>query len=89
MLTAAIIQYDQNGSIDVVTCDAGPGACTHINGVVPVPPEYLTSLKFDFADLDQPGGTQWSFLKSGADTIRMLCAEPLTREQIDHRKQAR
>ncbi len=86
---AAITEYDQNGSIDVVTWDQGAGTLTHINGVIPSRPDYLTSLRFDFADLDQPGGSQWSFLKSGADIIQMLYAEPLTQKQIDRLKQAR
>lgn len=84
---AAMTDWVADSVIDVVTWDAGQGKLTHVNGVIPVPPNYLTGLRFDFVDLDQPGGTVWSFLKTGADTIQILFAEPLTAQQMDKLKQ--
>ena len=40
-------------------------------GVVPMPDDYLSSLKFDFVTTAD-GGTTWTFLKAGADTIQVL-----------------
>ena len=79
---AAVREYAQNGVIPVATWDSAAGKLTHATGVVPVPPDYQKALRFDFVDLDRPGGSKWSFLKSGADGMQMLFAEPLTAEQM-------
>jgi hypothetical protein len=84
---AAVQDYVADGVIDVVTWDANTSSLSHIQGVVPVPPDYLTALRFDFVDLDQPGGSVWSFLKTGADTIQMLYGTPLTAEQMQKLQQ--
>jgi hypothetical protein len=84
---AAVQDYVDDGVIDVVTWNAGESKLDYLQGVIPVPPDYLTSLRFDFVDLDQPGGTVWSFLKTGADTIQMVYGEPLTQAQMDKLKQ--
>jgi len=60
---------------------------TYQTGVIPVPPNYFEGgLRFDFVTLDQPGGTQWSFVKTGPDIFQMLYATPLTQEQMDKLK---
>ena len=51
--------------------------------MVPVPPDYQTALRFDFVDLDRPGGKVWSFLESGPDRIQMLFGESLTDSQME------
>ncbi len=81
--SAALNQYVAEGVINVARWDDMAQTMTHVQGVVPVPPDYETALIFDFVDLDQPGGTVWSFLKTGADVIQLLFSEPLTQEQIN------
>jgi len=70
----AIDQYNTDGFIDVAKWDEGAGNLVYPTGVVPLPADYLTSLKFDFAATDSPDGVGavWTFLKSGADTIQIL-----------------
>lgn len=79
---AADRDYADHGVINVATWDSTAGKLTHATGVVPVPPDYEKALRFDFVDLDHPGGTAWSFLKSGADRMQILFAEPLTAQQM-------
>lgn len=67
----AIIQYNADGIIDVAKWDPGTSNMIYPTGVVPMPDDYLTSLKFDFATTAD-GGTTWTFLKAGADTIQVL-----------------
>ena len=67
----AIIQYNAEGIIDVASWDAGASNMVYPTGVIPMPEDYLTSLKFDFATTAD-GGTTWTFLKAGADTIQVL-----------------
>jgi hypothetical protein len=54
--------------------------------VVPLPADYLESLKFDFATTDSETGegAVWTFLKAGADTIQILpqYVTPLSVEQM-------
>jgi predicted CXXCH cytochrome family protein len=78
----AVRDYAGHGVIQVATWDSASGKLKHATGVVPVPPDYQKALRFDFVDLDRPGGTAWSFLKSGADRMQILFAEPLTAEQM-------
>jgi predicted CXXCH cytochrome family protein len=84
---AAMTDWEADGVIDVVVWDSADSKLNYMNGVIPVPPNYLTGLRFDFVDLDEPGGTVWSFLKTGADTIQMVYGEPLTEAQMEKLKQ--
>lgn len=52
----------------------------HLSGVIPVPWDYATRLKFDFVAKNLDG--TWSYLKSGADRSQMLYATPLTPDQM-------
>ena len=76
--------YFANGAIDVVTWDAGTETLSHATDRVPVPPDYLTAMKFDFVTLDSVvnGTKYWSFLKSGADTIQIVYGSALTADQM-------
>jgi predicted CXXCH cytochrome family protein len=67
----AIVQYNAEGIIDVAKWDDVAKTMTYPTGVVPMPADYLTSLKFDFVTTAD-GGTTWSFLKAGADSIQVL-----------------
>jgi hypothetical protein len=81
--SAAVGDYLEDGVIDVVWWDEATGTLDHVEGVVPVPPDYGTALRFDFVDLDRPGGTIWSFLESGPDNIQILFGEPLSDAQME------
>ena len=87
----AIQQYNSEGIIDVAKWDAvTPGSADstlfYPTGIVPMPADYLTSLKFDFVTTDSPDGVGavWTFLKAGADTIQVLdfWMTPLSVEQM-------
>lgn len=80
---AAVRDYLDDGVMDVAWWDESTGGLRHLQGVVPVPPDYRTALRFDFVDLDGPGGTAWSFLESGPDAIQILFGEPLTESQME------
>lgn len=85
---AAVADWAADSAINVVTWDPAAGKLSYLKGVIPVPPNYQTGgLKFDFVDLNQPGGTVWSFLKSGADKIQLLFGQPLTTQQMERLKQ--
>ena len=81
--SAAVRDYLDDGVIDVAWWDEATARLDHLKGVVPVPPDYRTALRFDFVDLDRPGGTVWSFLESGPDNIQMLFGEPLSDAQME------
>jgi hypothetical protein len=80
---AAVRDYLDDGVIKVAWWDEATGTLKHAAGAVPVPADYRTALRFDFVDLDRPGGTSWSFLESGPDSIQILFASPLTDSQIE------
>jgi len=70
----AIIQYNAEGIIDVASWDEGTSTMSYPSGVIPMPEDYLTSLQFDFVTTDSEDGVGavWTFLKAGADTIRVI-----------------
>jgi hypothetical protein len=82
----AIDQYNAEGIIDVQTWDPGIENLVTPTGVVPLPVDYLESLKFDFATTDSETGegAVWTFLKAGADTIQILpqYVTPLSEAQM-------
>lgn len=85
----AVEDWHEDGVIDLVVWDEtknDPNGknLTYQQGVIPVPPNFFQGgLRFDFVNLDQPAGTQWSFLKTGADIYQMLYASPLTEAQME------
>ena len=81
--TVAVRDYLEDGVIDVAWWDDATGTLEHAKGMVPVPPDFRTALRFDFVDLDRPGGTVWSFLESGPDSVQILFGEPLTEAQME------
>ena len=84
---AAVQDWAADGVIDVVTWDAMAGSLNHMTGVIPVPPDYLEGLRFDFVDQATPAqggpGGPWQFLEAGPDSIHILYGEPLTESQMD------
>ncbi len=81
--------YNQTGKIYVVKWDANQNKLVNTKGVIPVPPDWMTSLEFDFVDYtgrvdSATDPTKWVFLKSGTDLRQELSAyvAPLTAEQM-------
>lgn len=89
--TSTIQNYNQTGEIVMTRWNEAEKKVEFAQGVIPIPPDWQKALKFDFVnytgDVTDPTSpfdpTKWEFLKSGADTLQMLFAEPLTPEQMD------
>gem|GEM_PF-1019477 len=88
---AAAQEYAVTGVMTVTQWDAATGTLTGPTGTIPVPPDWITALRFDFLDytgdpatpIAETDPTLWQFLKTEADLTQMLFAEPLTQEQIE------
>jgi hypothetical protein len=89
---AAVTDWHDDGVIDLVVWDPNKNDpngknLTYQNGIIPVPPNFgQGGLRYDFVTLDQPGGSIWSFVKTGADIYQILYATPLTQAQMDKLK---
>jgi len=86
---ANVQTYNQTGQIYVVKWDTTQKKLINAKGVIPVPPNWKTALKFDFVDYtgrvdSATDPTKWVFLKSGADLMQELSTyvAPLTSEQM-------
>jgi hypothetical protein len=88
---ARVQEYNSTGSIQMTTWNAAasPPTIVGTTGVVPIPPDWRTALKFDFVDYTGDPATatdptKWIFLKSTPDTTQMLAqyATPLTQAQM-------
>jgi hypothetical protein len=66
----AIIQYNTDGFIDMAKWDVATSKLINPDGVVPIPEDYLTTLKFEFVSTDVLPPV-WTFYKASADTIRI------------------
>jgi hypothetical protein len=66
---------------DGVNPPAGDAGLTSLTGVIPIPFNYQTALKFDFFHWD---GTNWWFVETGPDGFQMLPQyfQPLTDAQL-------
>lgn len=79
-----------SGAIRLVTWDQGRRSLSWLRGVVPVPPDYESSLRMDFmsfngdpAALPGPEAGSWTrFGEDVPDGVQMLFATPLTEEQM-------
>jgi hypothetical protein len=80
---AAITEYNATGSITMTTWNETTKKIAGPSGVVPIPADWKTSLKFDYASY---GGdpavfpsdpAAWSYLKSETDNSHLFYAEPL------------
>jgi len=71
----------------LLTWDAMTKRLNHMTGVIPVPPNYLEGLRFDFVDQATPAmggpGGPWEFLETGPDSVHILFGEPLAQAQMD------
>ena len=87
--SALLNEYLSTGTIQAVKWDAVTGKLEHATGIIPVPPDYRTALKFDYVDWDgvardQEGKPVWTFFKSTTDAFQMIEAygAPLTSNQM-------
>jgi hypothetical protein len=86
----AIEAYNTHGSIPFVTWSEQSATVVWLEGVVPVPEDYTTTLKMDFVTFDgdpaTPPGPEagpWSPIgKDLPDGSQLFFATPLTREQM-------
>ena len=89
---AIINELNTTGQIYVAKWDSTltPKRIVHKTGVIPIPPNYSTVFKFDFAnyvgrvDTNYTNPAQWVFLKSGLNGHQMLSQYvlPLTASQM-------
>jgi predicted CXXCH cytochrome family protein len=75
-------EYNQTGKIVVASWDEGAGGLVPNikgSGVIPIPPDWRTSLEFGFATFDEGGPEPpgWVELKPSEVGMQMLFAEPL------------
>jgi hypothetical protein len=87
--SALVNEYLSTGVIRAVMWNGITQKLEHATGIIPVPPDYTTSLKFDFVDWDgvtkdQKDKPVWTFFKSTTDAFQMIeeYGAPLTNAQI-------
>ena len=80
---AAVNEYNTSGTITMNRWNAATRKIDGPTGVVPIPADWKTALKFDFVtytgDVNNltSDPTKWQFLKSAVDNAHMYFAEPL------------
>jgi hypothetical protein len=81
----AVQQYNTDGFIDMAWWDDVNEVIVNPNGVVPIPEDYLTSLRFEFVSTDVLDPPVWEFYKASADTLRIPTQwiTPLSTDQMD------
>jgi hypothetical protein len=75
---AIVDEYNTSGTMTAVWWTGT--TLDYFRGVIPVPTDWQTSLKFSFVEKEELGGGNygdWIFLKDGADLQQMLYGEPL------------
>jgi hypothetical protein len=72
-------EYVRSGSIKLVHWNGAENKLQGIQGLIPIPPDYASSLRHDFATLVDG---QWQFLEEGPDVAVMVYGQPLTERQI-------
>jgi hypothetical protein len=74
----AVQEYQSTGEIKVVTWNTNTNSLDHAEGIIPVPPDWETALKFDFVTITAPGTPPtWGQITPTAVGKQMLFAEPL------------
>ena len=79
--STALREYVMSGAVQVTRWDGNTQQIVNLSGVIPVPPDWRNTLKFDFVDLTDAGN--WAFMEVGPDKFQMLYGTPLRGEQID------
>jgi hypothetical protein len=85
---AAIKEYNADGKITMTKWNETGKTISTPAGVVPIPGDWKTSLKFDFATYDgdvmnlTSDATKWRYITSNVDNIHMYYAEPLDNETL-------
>ena len=78
---AAITEYNNTGQITVTQWDPNTATLNGPTGVIPIPPDWQTALKFDHLDYD-PNSDSWFFLKGTTDLPQMMYGEPLDADTL-------
>jgi hypothetical protein len=83
----AIQEYNSSGSITMTRWNPDTRKIVGPSGVVPIPADWQTALKYDFAKYDGDptnlqANSEWSYLKSTVDNQHLYYAEPLDRETM-------
>lgn len=71
--------YLQDGELKLVEWNAAENRLVPMQGVIPIPPDYATTLIHDFATFENGS---WRFLETGPDRTQMLYGTPLSAEQV-------
>jgi hypothetical protein len=85
----AIEEWNNNGEIQFASWNSGDSTLSWLQGIVPLPVDYMRSFKLDFITYDgdpsdPPGPSKnWTFVKDEADGFQLLYATPLTTAQMD------
>jgi hypothetical protein len=86
--SAALMQYESEGAIELVAWDAMTSTLLGPAGVVPVPPDWSTALTVDVVDytaadlLEPTDPDAWQYQQTGMDLTQMLFATPLSDDQL-------
>ncbi len=85
----AVNEYRATGEIKVVQWNGETESLEQATGIIPVPPDYETALKFHYVDwdgeaLDEFGKPVWTLFKTETDAFQMIrkYGSPLTEGQI-------
>lgn len=84
----AIEDWNADGIIQFASWNSGDSTLSYLQGIVPLPVDYIRSFKMDFITYngdpgDPPGPSKnWSFVKGDADGFQLLYATPLTTSQM-------
>jgi len=85
----AIADYNADGALDIVRWNPGTALLEQtLQGRIPVPPDFLTSMRMDFVDqptLNPVGGdpSLWDLYEElGPDSIQIVYGSPLTSDQM-------
>ncbi len=84
---SAIQEYNTTGSITMTRWNPDTKKIAGPTGVVPIPADWQTALKYDFAQFDGDvnnlqENSDWSYLKSEVDNQHLFYAEPLDKETM-------
>ena len=73
--SAAVTEYRTTGKITMTQFNNDTKTLTNMQGVIPIPTDWTTALKFDF--LTKDAGGAWILQSQAPDGTQMLFAEPI------------
>lgn len=78
----AVEEYRASGTMTLSDWNAGTETMDYMEGVIPIPTNWMSSLKLDFLNWTGPEDTDWEFDSDQADSYHMLFAEPIDVNQL-------